>query len=95
MKLLYFYFLSDNKMSNEEIYPRLNHDVISLIHSYLTLNEQKEASMISRDFYQEANKFLRFEKKNELSMVKIYSISSKNRVFIIADSLSKNNKELL
>jgi hypothetical protein len=51
--------------------------------------------MISRDFYQEANKFLRFEKKNELSMVKIYSISSKNRVFIIADSLSKNNKELL
>lgn len=88
-------FSESYKMSNEEIYPRLNHDVISLIHSYLTLNEQKEASMISRDFYQEANKRLRFQKEKDSAMVKIYSISSKNRVFIINDSLSKNNKELL
>lgn len=82
-------------MTEKDLYPQLNHNVISLIHSHLTLNEQNEASLISRDFYLESTKSLIVEPNPQnLSIFNYYNIGKRPKTFLLLDQLSKD-KEFL
>jgi hypothetical protein len=76
----------DKKISNEEII--LDHNSISHIHSFLTLNQSSEAGLISKDFQRESIKFLDIKSKQR-KICRFYNIGVRNKVKLIDDKYSQ------
>jgi hypothetical protein len=69
----------------------LDHNSISLIHSFLTLNQSSEAGLVSRDFHEDSKRFLKFENKNKLN---IYTVKPRKDIALIDDQNSTDEKFL-